>query len=134
MSFFKKLFAKVAPSADLTQIDEKAEADFNKAFADLVTEQVSAATTDFQARIKALEEKEMPQAFDATALTQKIEGLEKALETTKAESETKVIALVTELQDIKAGASNKPKANSKIPVLNTTQSEGAFTPPALSGF
>jgi len=130
MSFFKKLFAKAAPSADLTQIDEKAEAEFNEAFATLVNEQVSAVATKFEDRIKALESKETPQAFDASELTQKIEALEAA----KAESDTKVSALVTELHDIKAGATNKPKSNSKIPALNIEQQDGGFTPPKLQGF
>lgn len=109
MSFFKKLFAKVAPSADLTQIDEKAEADFNKAFADLVTEQVSAVATAFEDRVKALENKETP-AFDASELSAKIE----ALETAKAEAVNKLTealaiantdlkALKSELADVKLG-------------------------------
>ena len=107
MSFFKRLFAKVAPSVDLSQIDEKAESDFNEAFATLVNEQVSAVSTAFEDRIKALESKETP-SFDATSLTQKIE----ALETAKAEANTQLENLSKEFASFKLTSTNKPAANS----------------------
>jgi len=136
MSVFEKFKAYFAGTAG--KDEAKAEESFNDFFAKEVSTAVGSAydakAAELETRLKALEQKETPQAFDATALTQKIEGLEKALNTTKSESEAKVSALVTELQDIKAGTANKPKANNKIPALNVEQNEGGFAPPKLQGF
>jgi len=119
MSFFKKLFAKAAPNVDLSQIDEKAESDFNEAFASLVNEQVSAVATTFEDRIKALEQKETPQAFDASELTAKIEALQSA----KAEANTQLETISKEFAKFKLESTNKPAANAgnEPPSLVTTE-------------
>ena len=132
MSFFKRLFAKVAPNVDLSQIDEKAESDFNEAFATLVNEQVSAVSTAFEDRIKALEQKETPNT-EGFATTEAVTALENKLATANEalnKANSSIEALTTKANDLaetlanKAAEAPKGKENTTIAIPNKAENTG----------
>lgn len=126
MSVFEKFKAYFAGTAG--KDEAKSEESFNDFFAKEVSTAVGSAydakAAELETRLKALEQKEAPQAFDASELSAKIE----ALQTAKTEADTQISNLSTELAKVKLSATAKPAANAgnEPPSLVTTEEKKPF--------
>lgn len=120
MSFIQSLKKAFGLTSEATEAEILAAAESSAANAKF--------NADFEARLAALESKETPQTFDASALTEKITSLEQALESAKAEANEQIKNLSETLATVKLQATTKPKANasSEAPSLVVTeQKKGA---------